>query len=149
MVRGTMNISNLMLFLFFMLWSNMVRNELASIHFGWEIHIYYERRHAVLWRVRRALFMNEENSVYWSHIAGLNRRVPMGRSTQILGGSFRQGLNSEVVTFSTRLAFQFSPLYKSDGEKASLLSSDWSERLYSSNQVKLYDWSIHATHGEY
>ena len=42
----------------------------------------------------------------------------MGRSTQIMEVSFRRGLNSEVVTFSTRLAVQPSPLYKSDGEKA-------------------------------
>ena len=42
----------------------------------------------------------------------------MDRSTQIMGGEFRKGLNSEVVTFSTRLAVQPSPLYKSNGEKA-------------------------------
>ena len=53
------------------------------------------------------------------HIAGLNRGVPMGRSTQIMGGSFRQGLNSEVVTFLTKLAVQPSPLCKSNGEKKS------------------------------
>ena len=39
----------------------------------------------------------------------------MGRS--IVGGSFRQGLNSEVVTFSTRLAVQSSPLFKNNGKK--------------------------------
>ena len=38
----------------------------------------------------------------------------MDRSTQIMGGSFRQGLNSEVDTFSPRLDFQPSPLYKSN-----------------------------------
>ena len=37
------------------------------------------------------------------HRAGLNGGVPMGRSTQIMKGSFRRGLNSEVVTFSPRL----------------------------------------------
>ena len=31
------------------------------------------------------------------HRAGLNRGVPMGQSTQIMGGSFRQGLNSEAT----------------------------------------------------
>ena len=51
------------------------------------------------------------------HRAGLNRRVPMGRSTQIVGGSFRLGLNSKVVTFSTRLAVQSSPMFKSNGKK--------------------------------
>ena len=46
--------------------------------------------------------------------------MSMGRSTQIMGGSVRRGLNSEVVTFSTRLAGQPSPLYKSNGKKARL-----------------------------
>ena len=41
----------------------------------------------------------------------------MGPSTQIMGGSFRRGLHSKVVTFSTRLADQPSPLYKSNGKK--------------------------------
>ena len=68
----------------------------------------------------------------WIHRAGLNRGVPMGRSTKIMGGSFRRGLNSKVVTFSTRLAVQPSPLYKSNGEKSKMaasyfciLPSDW------------------------
>ena len=39
----------------------------------------------------------------------------MGQPTQIMGGSFRQGLNSEVVKFLTRLAVQPSPLYKKAG----------------------------------
>ena len=42
----------------------------------------------------------------------------MGRSTQIMGGSFRRGLNSEAVTFSTRLAVQPSPCTKVLGKKA-------------------------------
>ena len=42
----------------------------------------------------------------------------MGRSTQIMGGSFRRGLHSDVVTFSTCLAVQASPIFKSNGEKA-------------------------------
>ena len=42
----------------------------------------------------------------------------MGRSTQIMGGSFRRGLNTDVVTFSTRLAVQPSPMYKSIGKRA-------------------------------
>ena len=49
---------------------------------------------------------------------GLNRRVPMGQSIQIMGGSFRPGLHSEVVIFSTRPAFQPSSLYKIYGRKA-------------------------------
>ena len=55
-----------------------------------------------------------------------------------MGGSFRRGLNSEVVTFSTRLAFRPLPLYKSNKEKmqdGSLILlypvSPWPERLYS------------------
>ena len=35
----------------------------------------------------------------WSHIAGLNRGVPMYQSTQVVIGSFRRGLNSEGFTF--------------------------------------------------
>ena len=35
------------------------------------------------------------------HRAGLNRGVPIGRSTQIMGGSFRRGLHADAVTFST------------------------------------------------
>ena len=70
----------------------------------------------------------------------------MGRSTQIMGGSFRRGLHSEVDTFSTRLAVQPSPLYKSNGEKSKMaasyfcfLPSDWPKWIYSSIQVQLYD----------
>ena len=54
----------------------------------------------------------------YGHGAGLNRGVPMDWSTQIMGGEFRKRMNSEVVTFSTRLAVQPSPLHKSNGEKA-------------------------------
>ena len=36
-----------------------------------------------------------------THRAELNRGVPMGPSTQIMGGNFTKGLNSEAVTFST------------------------------------------------
>ena len=63
-----------------------------------------------------------------------------------MGGSFRRGLHSEVVTFSTRLAVQPSPLYKSNGEKSKMaasyfciLPSDWPKLVYSSIQVQLYD----------
>ena len=35
----------------------------------------------------------------------------------IMGGSFSQGLYSEVVAFSTGLAVQPFPMYKSNGEK--------------------------------
>ena len=73
----------------------------------------------------------------------------MGRSIQIMGGSFRRGLNSEVVTFSTRLAVQPSPLYKSNGIACGgkskmaasyfcILPSDWPKWVYSSIQVQLY-----------
>ena len=75
----------------------------------------------------------------------LNRGVPMGRSTQIMGGNFRRGLHSDVVTFSTRLAVQPSPLYKSNGEKSKMaapyfciLPSDWPKCTYYSFQVQLY-----------
>ena len=44
----------------------------------------------------------------------------MGPSTLIMGGNFRRGLNSEIVTFSTRLAVQLLPLYKRDGEKSKM-----------------------------
>ena len=53
-----------------------------------------------------------------SDLAGLNRGVPTDHSTEIMGGIFRRGLNSEGVTFSTRLAVQAPPQYKSDWEKA-------------------------------
>ena len=68
----------------------------------------------------------------------------MGQSTHIIGGSFRRGLNS-VVTFSTRLAVQPLPLYKSNGRKSKMAASyfciqpsDWPVGLYASIQVKLY-----------
>ena len=80
-----------------------------------------------------------------SHRAGLNRGVPMCRSTQIMGGSFRRGLTSELVTFSTARAVPPSLLYKSNGWKSKMaashfciLPSDWPERLYFSIQVQLY-----------
>ena len=79
------------------------------------------------------------------HRAGLNRGVPIGQSTQIMGGSFRRGLNSEVVTFSNRLAVQPSPLYKINGKKNKMaasyfcmLPSDWPKQFYPSIQVQLY-----------
>ena len=50
--------------------------------------------------------------------AGLNRGVPMGRSTQIMGGSFRRGLNSEAVTSSTRSAVPSLPLYRNEEKRA-------------------------------
>ena len=40
----------------------------------------------------------------------------MKQSTEIMRGTFGWGLNPEVVTFSTTLAVQPSPLYKSNGE---------------------------------
>ena len=67
----------------------------------------------------------------------------MGQS--VVGGSFRRGLNSEVITFSTRLAVQSSPLFKSNGKKSKMkasyfcvLPSDWHKRFYSSIQVQFY-----------
>ena len=69
----------------------------------------------------------------------------MGRSTQIVGGNFRRRLNSEVVTFSTRLAVQSSPVFISNGKKSKMtasyfcmLPSDWPKRFYSSIQVEFY-----------
>ena len=43
----------------------------------------------------------------------------MGRPIQIMRGSFKRGLNSKVVAFSTRLAALHSPMYKSNGKIAS------------------------------
>ena len=67
----------------------------------------------------------------------------MGQPTQIMGGSFRQGLNSEVVKFLTRLAVQPSPLYKSNVKKSRMAASyfciqpsDWPQLLYFSIQSK-------------
>ena len=71
----------------------------------------------------------------------------MGRSTHIMGGSVRRALNSEVITFSTRLAVQPSSLYKKKvrGQKSKMAASyfcilpfDWPEWIYSSIQVLLY-----------
>ena len=42
----------------------------------------------------------------------------MDRSCQIMGDSFKRGLNSEVVTFSTILAVEPYPLYKCNWKKA-------------------------------
>ena len=42
----------------------------------------------------------------------------MDQSIEIMGGSVRRGLNSEVITFSTGLAVQSRPLYKSNWKKA-------------------------------
>ena len=41
----------------------------------------------------------------------------MDRYPHIMGGNFRCGLNLEVVTFSTRLAVQRSPLHKSNRKR--------------------------------
>ena len=48
------------------------------------------------------------------HRAQLSRGIPMSRSIQIIGGTFRRGLHSKVVTFLTSPC----PLY--NGEKAGL-----------------------------
>ena len=75
---------------------------------------------------------------------GLNRGVPMGCSTQTVGGSFRRRLNLNV-TFSTRLTVQSAPMSKSNGKKSNMtasyfcmLSSNCPKRFYSSIQVQFY-----------
>ena len=84
-----------------------------------------------------------------SHRAGLNRGVPMCRSTQIMGGSFRRGLTSELVTFSTARAVPPSLLYKSNGWKSKMaashfciLPSDWPERLLYSGPALCWECAI-------
>ena len=52
-----------------------------------------------------------------AHRAWLNRGLPMGQSTQIMGGSFRQGPNSAVVTFQLDSLFSPRPCTKVMGEK--------------------------------
>ena len=47
-------------------------------------------------------------------IIELDRGVPMGQTAQIMVGSFRRGLDSEVVRFENGLSVQPSPQYKSD-----------------------------------
>ena len=63
----------------------------------------------------------------------------------IVGGSFSLGLYSEVVAFSTRLAVQPFPMYKSNGEKQDgilpfLYAAFWMARmaLHLAIQVQLY-----------
>ena len=77
--------------------------------------------------------------------------MPIGWSTQIMGGSLRQGLYSEVVAFSTTLAVQSLHLYKSNCEKGKIAASyfcilpyDLPKRLNYSIQVKHYatDWPL-------
>ena len=76
--------------------------------------------------------------------AELNSGGPMSRSIQIMGGSFRQGSNSKVVTFSARLAVHPCPCTKVMGKSKTAASyfcippSYWLERLYLSIQMKLY-----------
>ena len=53
--------------------------------------------------------------------AGLNRGVLMGRLTQIMGGSFRRGLNSEVVPFLLKSLFSPRPCTKIKKQDGSLL----------------------------
>ena len=52
------------------------------------------------------------------HRAGLNRVYQWINPPRLWEAGFKQGLNTEVVTFSTRLSVQPSPLYKSNGGKA-------------------------------
>ena len=68
------------------------------------------------------------------HRAGLNRVYQWIHPPRLWEAGFKRGLNSEVVTFSTRLAVQPSPLYKSNGGKSKMaasyfciLPSDWPE----------------------
>ena len=88
----------------------------------------------------------------FTHRAGLNRGVLMGRSTEIMGGSFRRGLISEMVTFSNTLAVQTSPVYKSNGEKTRcqlpilILSSDWLKWFYFSVRVQLYGFTAELSY---
>ena len=81
-------------------------------------HIKYLFMIHVLLYIFVLIYILKAESYYLCHRAGLNRGVPMGRSTLIMGGSFRQGLNAEVVTLSIRFAVQPSPLYKVMGKKA-------------------------------
>ena len=70
----------------------------------------------------------------------MNRGIPMGRSIQIIGGSFRCGLHSKMVTFSTSPC----PLYIVTGKEQDgsilfcFLACDWLERFYFSIKVKLH-----------
>ena len=78
--------------------------------------------------------------------------MPTGWSTQIMGSSFRRGLNSEMVAFSTTLAVQPSPLYKSNWEKSKMAVSYFvypaiwlAQMFYYSFQVKpnqKTDWPL-------
>ena len=83
--------------------------------------------------------------ITFTHRAGLNRRVQMGQYTLFTGGSSRWGLNSEVVTFSTRLAVQPSSVYKRNGKRSKMaapyfciLPSDRTKWIYSSIQDQLH-----------
>ena len=78
------------------------------------------------------------------HRAWLNRGTPMGRSTQIMGGSFTRGLNSEVVTFSTKLAVQPSPLYtcKQDGSLLFLISQNGFTPLFRSSSMTIIEYKF-------
>ena len=66
-------------------------------------------------------------------------------STQIMAGNFSRGLNSEIVTFPTRLAVQSSPRDKSNGAKSKMAASIFCMKLpdlliwtYSSMYVPMY-----------
>ena len=56
------------------------------------------------------------NIIALGHRAGMYRGVLIGQFTQILDGSFRRGLNAQVVTFSARLVFSPCPLTRVSGK---------------------------------
>ena len=56
-------------------------------------------------------------SVHIFHRATLNRGEPMVPSTQIMGGRFRRGLHSDVVTFQLDSLFSPRPCAKVMGKK--------------------------------
>ena len=52
-----------------------------------------------------------------NHRAGLDRGVPMGRSTQIVGGRFEQRLNSEATILNYTHCSALAPVQKEWGKK--------------------------------
>ena len=68
----------------------------------------------------------------------------MDWSIQIMGGSFRQGLNSDVV-ISTGLTVQPLPLYNSNGDRARWQPAIWLARI----ALLLYSVQLYSKYGKF
>ena len=88
----------------------------------------------------------DETKIHFNYVYSSGVSASHPASTIIIELDWIEEYHLEVGTFSTRLAVQPSPQYKSNGKKRKMaasyfcpLPSDWPKWIYSSIQVQLFD----------